>query len=76
MAKACVALIVWLCLAYPAGAAQNTNCTKKPVRPAWSELAPAHQQVLGPLRPDWDQMDATRHKKWVEVGKAAGVKVN
>src|SRR5258706_10178807 len=67
MAKACVALIVWLCLAYPASAAQNKPESKKPVRPAWSELAPAHQQVLAPLRAEWDEMDSVRRKKWVEI---------
>ncbi len=67
MAKACVALIVWLCLAFPAGAAQNRIETKKPVRPTWSELTPAQQKILAPLEPDWVEMDATRRRKWVEV---------
>lgn len=69
MAKACVALIIWLCLAFPAGAAQNRTDTKKPVRPAWTELTPAQQKVLAPLRPDWDEMDAPRRRKWVQVAE-------
>ena len=42
MAKALVALIVSLCLAFPAAAAQSQDSKKKqkPVRPAWSELTP------------------------------------
>ena len=67
MAKAFVALIVWLCIAIPAGAAQFPPDAKKVVRPAWSELTPAQQKILAPLQQDWDQLDATRRKKWVEV---------
>jgi hypothetical protein len=39
----------------------------KPVRPAWSELTAAQQQVLAPLREDWESLDATRRKKWVTI---------
>ena len=67
MAKAFIALIVWLCLTFPVVAAQSKTDTKKPVRPDWSELTPAQQQVLAPLRPELDYIDATRRKKWVEV---------
>jgi len=67
MAKACVALIVWLCLAFPSGAAQNRIEAKKPIRPAWSELTPAEQKILAPLQAYWEDMDAPRRKKWVEV---------
>ena len=58
MAKTFVALIVWLCIAFPAAAAQSKTDTKKPVRPAWSELTPAQQQVLAPLQAEWEQLDA------------------
>jgi hypothetical protein len=67
MAQTLVALIVWLCLAFPAAAAQSKADTKKPVRPAWSELKPAQQKILAPLAPEWDQMDAPRRKRWVEI---------
>jgi hypothetical protein len=67
MAKACAALIVLLCLAFPAGAAQQRNDVKKAVRPAWSELTLAQQQVLAPLQPYWEEMDAPRRRKWVQV---------
>ena len=67
MAKTCLALIVWLCLAFPAVAAQGKTDTKKPVRPVWSELTHAQQQVLAPLAREWDSMDAARRKSWVTI---------
>ena len=67
MAKTLVALIVGLCLALPAAAAQVKAETKKPVRPAWSELTPAQQKVLAPLAPEWESIDAPQRKKWVEI---------
>ena len=48
-------------------AAQSKTDTKKPVRPAWSELTPAQQKILAPLASEWDGMDATRRKKWVAI---------
>ena len=68
MAKALVALTVWLCIALPAIAAQvTTDAKKKAVRPAWVELTPAQQKILAPLSAEWDQMDATRRKKWIVI---------
>ena len=56
MAKALVALIVCLCIAFPAGAAQlqpdNKKPVQKPIRPAWSELTPIEQKILAPLQTD------------------------
>ena len=71
MAQAFVALTVCLCLAFPVAAAQvsKDKDAKKPVRPAWSELAPAHQKILAPLAPEWNQLDATRRKKWVAIAE-------
>ena len=67
MAQTLVALIVGLCLALPAAAAQVKAETKKPIRPAWSELKPEQQKVLAPLAPEWESIDAPRRKKWVEI---------
>ena len=71
MAKAFAALIVCIFIAFPAGAAQlqpdNKKPVQKPVRPVWSELTPPQQQILAPLQSDWDQLDALRRKKWVEI---------
>jgi hypothetical protein len=69
MAKALVALTVCLCLAFPAVAAQSKAETKKPVRPAWSELTPAQQKILAPLVSEWDGMDAPRRKRWITVAE-------
>lgn len=35
--------------------------------PAWSELTPAQQSALAPLRKDWPDIDATRKQKWLEI---------
>jgi hypothetical protein len=67
MAQTLVALIVGLCLALPAVAAQNRSDARKPVRPAWSELKPEQQTILAPLAPEWNSMDAARRKKWVQI---------
>ena len=65
MAKAAVALIFWLCVAAPAFAAQPSKPAA--IRPAWSDLTSAQQQILSPLAPDWESLDATRRKKWVSI---------
>ena len=83
MAKTFFALIVSLSLlfpaVFPAGAAQIKNeapvksegqakpASKKPAKPAWSELTPAQQHVLAPLAPEWEQWDTVRRKKWVGI---------
>jgi hypothetical protein len=67
MAKTLAALIVSFLIAFSAAAAQNKPATKKPARPAWSELTPAQQQVLAPLQGEWEQLDTTRRRKWVSI---------
>jgi hypothetical protein len=83
MAKTLVALIAWLSLlfpaVFPAGAAQikpeaqvkseaqAKSASKKPAKPAWSELTPGQQQVLAPFAPEWDQWETVRRKKWVGI---------
>jgi len=67
MAKTLVALIVALCLAFPAFAAQSRAAPKKEATPAWTALTPAQQQVLAPLVGEWHEMDTTRRKKWVAI---------
>jgi hypothetical protein len=67
MAKAFVALIVWLSIALPVVAAQSNPAPKKAPRPAWSELTVEQQKVLAPLQADWDTLDTTRRKKWVAI---------
>ena len=67
MAKTLGALIVWLCLACSAFAAQSPPEAKKAPKPAWTELTPAQQQVLAPLQPEWDQLDTVRRRKWLSI---------
>ena len=67
MAKTLVALIVSLCIAFSAAAAQSKAEAKKAPKPAWSELTAAQQQVLAPLQGEWEQLDTTRRKKWVDI---------
>jgi hypothetical protein len=35
--------------------------------PAWSELTPAQQSALAPLKKDWPTIDASRKQKWLEI---------
>ena len=35
--------------------------------PAWSELSPAHRQVLAPLSKEWDGLDARSKERWIDV---------
>jgi len=37
------------------------------IGPSWVELPPRQQQILAPLAADWDQFDAGRRKKWLEI---------
>ena len=67
MAKALVALIASLCLAFSAAAQTKPEPKKAPARPAWVELSPGQQQVLAPLQSDWEQLDTVRRKKWVAI---------
>ena len=57
MAKALVAIILCLSFAVPVFAAAPAQpkaaAQTKPAKPDWSELTPAQQKVLSPLRDDW-----------------------
>jgi hypothetical protein len=37
------------------------------VKPTWNELTPSQKQILGPLAPEWDTMDARRKQKWLDI---------
>lgn len=37
--------------------------------PKWSDIAPAQQQVLAPLKDDWVNIEGPRRVKWVEIAK-------
>jgi hypothetical protein len=40
--------------------------------PSWSQLSPAQQKALTPLRNDWDGLDPARKQKWLEVASRFG----
>jgi hypothetical protein len=40
---------------------------KRNVRPAWAELTAEQQQVLSPLKSDWDQLEPERRQKWLAI---------
>jgi hypothetical protein len=42
---------------------------KKTGGPAWAELNGEHQAVLEPLKESWDDLDATRKRKWIGIAK-------
>jgi hypothetical protein len=50
-------------LAKPAAKAKAT------VRPAWAELTAEQQQILAPLKADWESLEPERRRKWVGVAK-------
>ncbi len=39
----------------------------QPAGPAWSTLTPAQQVALAPLKDDWQDIDALRKQKWLEI---------
>ncbi len=40
-----------------------------PSRPLWAELNAQQQQILAPLKPDWDNMERERKVKWIGIAK-------
>jgi hypothetical protein len=38
-------------------------------RPAWAELPVEQQQILAPLRADWDSLEPDRRRKWIGIAK-------
>ena len=60
MAKALVGIALWLFLA---ASAFSASPGKK--NPAWDQLTPEQQQILAPIRSEWDGFDA----KWLRIAK-------
>lgn len=53
-----------------AGAASVTaqpTAVNRIERPLWTELTPGQQTVLAPIEKTWDDNDAVRKRKWVEL---------
>ncbi len=62
--------------AAPAQAAKNgpkplkaKKKARSPSRPLWAELNAQQQQILAPLKPDWDNMERDRKVKWIGIAK-------
>lgn len=54
----------------PAPVAKKAKRTvTRDVRPAWAELNADQQQILAPLKNDWDSLDVERRLKWVQIAK-------
>ena len=53
----------------PAKKASKAPAAKKNVRPAWAELTAEQQQVLAPLKNDWDTLEVERRQKWLQIAK-------
>ena len=51
----------------PAPAAIAPAAPKAEVKPTWSELTPAQQDVLGPLAAQWPQLDSNHKAKWLAI---------
>ncbi len=62
MAQALLLVILLLSFISPAFAA----ATKAPT---WAELTPAQKEILAPLEPEWNGMEAPRRKKWLGVAE-------
>lgn len=45
------------------------RAVKADVRPAWAELTAEQQQVLAPLKADWDTLEPDRRLKWIAIAK-------
>jgi hypothetical protein len=42
---------------------------KAAARPAWAELTAEQQQILAPLKADWESLEPERRRKWIGVAK-------
>jgi hypothetical protein len=42
---------------------------KRQAGPAWAELNAEQQQVLAPLKNDWDSLERERRLKWIQIAK-------
>jgi Spy/CpxP family protein refolding chaperone len=61
---AALAIAALLALAPASGLAQIAMKS-----PMWAELSPHDREVLAPLAPDWDRLDAQRKQKWLGISQ-------
>ena len=57
-----LAALVLAATVFTAGAAPPPKS-----KPAWAELTATQQQVLDPLKADWDQLNSSRKANWVGI---------
>ena len=64
------AAAIW-CLTPPPAHAQGPASVTQAVnaRPAWSELTPVQQRILGPLQPLWDTLPELNRRKWLRIAE-------
>ena len=48
---------------------EKKKAAAKTTRPAWAELPAEQQQILAPLKPDWESLQPERKKKWIGIAK-------
>lgn len=65
---ATLAALLFFAPMFPAWAqGPGTTAAAKVDRPLWHELTPGQQTVLAPIEKTWDENDAQRKRKWVEL---------
>ena len=61
-------LVAFSAAAFAADTAKKEKAApRKAEGTPWAALTVEQQQVLAPLRPHWDELDAARKKKWIGV---------
>jgi hypothetical protein len=50
-------------------ASKPPSKAKAQVRPAWAELTAEQQQILAPLKADWESLEPERRRKWIAIAK-------
>jgi hypothetical protein len=53
----------------PKAATKPAAKAKANVRPAWAELTAEQQQILAPLKADWESLEPERRRKWIGIAK-------
>jgi len=71
-ARACALIALTVALSLTASgptAAQNTTAPSSGgAKSDWSALTAEQRQALAPLATDWDSLDSSHKKKWLEIG--------
>lgn len=66
MAKTFIAIILFL---VAATSINNTQAAAPKKQLSWAELSVEQQQLLEPLSSGWDDLDASRKRKWLGIAK-------